>query len=189
MGNYDLAGGDRPLVYGSQTAFWVMNDVGNTHDESDTLPIGLEVRVSAFSIVADSPTLYQGTFYRYELVNRNSAPFTDAYLGLFVDPDLGDAGDDYIGSDSTRSLAFVYNALEEDAVYGDAPPAVGYDFLTGAASHTYFIGAGPPGTGDPNTAEEYYNFLQGMWANGTPITAYGLGYQTPGEVTTMGLPR
>ena len=149
VGNYDLAGGDRPLVYGSQTAFWVMNDVGNTHDESETLPIGLEVRVSAFSTVADSPTLYQGTFYRYELVNRNSAPFTDAYLGLFVDPDLGDAGDDYIGSDSTRSLAFVYNALEEDAVYGDAPPAVGYDFLTGAASHTYFIGAGPPGTGDP----------------------------------------
>ena len=52
VGNYDLAGGDRPLVYGSQTAFWVMNDVGNEHNESDTAPIGLEVRVTAFSIVA-----------------------------------------------------------------------------------------------------------------------------------------
>ena len=101
-----------------------------------------------------------------------------------MDPDLGDAGDDYIGSDSTRSLAFVYNGREEDEVYGDPPPAVGYDFLTGAASHVYFIGNGPPGTGDPYTAEMYYNYLRGTWGNGTEITADGLGYQTYGEVTT-----
>ncbi len=182
-GNYNLSGGDRPLVYGNQTAFWVMNDVGNEHAQTDTEPIGLEVRVSAFSIVADPVALYQGTFYRYDLVNRNALPFTDAYLGLFADPDLGDAGDDYIGVDSTRSLAFVYNARSADGRYGEPPPAVGYDFLTGAASHTYFIGGGPPGTSDPRTAQEYYNYLGGTWGNGTPYTAFGLGYQTPGEVT------
>ena len=90
--------------------------------------------------------------------------------------------------DTTRSLAYVYNGGTEDAVYGEVPPAVGYDFLTGAASHTYLIGGGPPGTGDPSTGQEYYNFLRGTWGNGTPITAYGLGYQTPGEVTTWAFP-
>ncbi len=182
-GNYDLAGGDRPLVYGHQTAFWVMNDVGNEHNETDTEPIGLEVRVSAFSVADERAALYSGTFYRYELVNRNAAPFTEAHFGFFTDPDLGDAGDDYIGVDSTRSLAFTYNGTNDDDVYGSPPPAVGYDFLTGAASHTFFIGGGPPGTGDPATGAEYYNYLQGLWGNGTEITAFGLGYQTPGEVT------
>ena len=47
-GNYDLAAGDRPAIYGHQTAFWVMNDVGNDHQSTLTEPIGLEVRVTAF---------------------------------------------------------------------------------------------------------------------------------------------
>ncbi len=48
--------------------------------------------------------------------------------------------------------------------------------------------AGRPAPAIHSTAEEYYNYLRGTWGNGTPITAYGLGYQTPGEVTTWAFP-
>ncbi len=187
-GNYNLEGGDRPLVYGTETAFWVMNDVGNEHDETETPPIGLEVRVTAFSIAHEKKALHWGTFYRYELVNRNTAPFTDAYLGLFLDPDLGNASDDYVGVDTTRSMAFTYNADDEDDVYRSPPPAVGYDFLTGAGSHLFFIGSGPPELTDPGVGEEYYNVMQGLAPNGHPITAFGNGITGQGEVTTWAFP-
>ena len=42
--NYDLAGGDQPAVWGDQTAWWIMNDVGNAHRETESAPLGLEVR-------------------------------------------------------------------------------------------------------------------------------------------------
>ena len=61
-GNYDLAGGDRPRLYGSQTAFWVMNDVGNEHAVPGALPIGLEVQVTAFAIASEEATFNQATF-------------------------------------------------------------------------------------------------------------------------------
>ncbi|MEM1043821.1 MAG: T9SS type A sorting domain-containing protein [Bacteroidota bacterium] len=178
--DYDLEGGDRPLVYGHQTAFWVMNDVGNTHLETGSDPIGLEVRVTAFT--SGELALDRYTFYRYELVNRNTAPFEDAYLSFFTDPDLGGAVDDYVGSDPARSMAFAYNADNDDAVYGTPPPAVGYDLLTGGASSSYFENAPGP-TSDPGSAAEFYNYMRGLWKDGIPITRGGNGYMTDGDVT------
>src|SRR5690606_3135349 len=81
----DLAAGERPVIYGGQTAFWVMNDVGNDHMRSQTLPLGVEVRVSAFAIPdPDDPTFDRGTFYRYEVVNRNTQRLRGAYFTLFT---------------------------------------------------------------------------------------------------------
>ena len=186
-GNYDLAAGDRPEIYGHQTAFWVMNDVGNEHERYGTEPIGLEVRVTAFA--SAEPELAQQSFYRYELVNRNSLPFEDARFGFFVDPDLGDAADDYVGSDSTRHLAFAYNATNADDIYGTPPPAVGHDFLSGGATAMNY--EGPPGcvpTADPCTATDMYNRLSGLWNDGTPMTEGGNGYQTDGPVVEWVFP-
>ncbi|MCH7977009.1 MAG: hypothetical protein IIC18_10735, partial [Bacteroidetes bacterium] len=48
--NYSLEGGDQPAIYGDQTAWWVMNDVGNVHEETGSNPLGIEVQASAFAI-------------------------------------------------------------------------------------------------------------------------------------------
>ncbi|MEP0547325.1 MAG: T9SS type A sorting domain-containing protein [Rhodothermales bacterium] len=190
-GNYNLAGGDRPEVYGHQTAFWVMNDVGNEHRNSLTEPIGLEVRVTAFTSLEAG--LDQHTFYRYEVVNRNSQPFEAARFGLFMDSDLGDPADDYVGSDSTRSMAFVYNADNDDngglsGGYGDSPPAFGYDFLSGGEVSMFFISA--PGTpnSDPNNGEEIYFSMNARWRDGVPLTEGGDGYGGGGPVLTWAYP-
>jgi len=184
-GNYNLEGGDRPEVLGHQTAFWVMNDVGNTHDRNLTLPIGLEVRVTAFA--SAESLLQRHTFYRYEVINRNTQPFEAARFGLFVDPDLGDAADDYVGSDSTRQMAFVYNGSETDSQYG-TPPAAGYDFLNGAGVSMYFVSAPGIPTTDPATAEDIYSYLNGTWLDGTPLTEGGDGYMEDGPILTWTYP-
>ncbi len=128
----DLAAGERPVVYGSQTAFWVMNDVGNEHRTTESDPLGIEVAATAFSVASDTLALNQATFLRYRITNRNTVPIEDARLSVWADPDLGNAADDFVGVDTTRSLAYVYNADElDDGAYGPAPPAWGVDVLGG----------------------------------------------------------
>jgi hypothetical protein len=54
------------------------------------------------------------------------------YFSMWSDIDLGDAGDDYVGVDTTLSLQFCYNASATDATYAPLPPpAVGFDFFQG----------------------------------------------------------
>ena len=181
----DLAAGERPVLYGAETAFWVMNDVGNEHTFSATPPLGIEVRVSAFAVSAPAePALDRATFYRIETVNRSAAPIEDFRLGLWADVDLGDASDDYVGSDAEREMLYVYNADDDDAGgYGTAPPALGVDILSGAAGagfhykNSLFLG-------EPQDASWIDAYLRSQWQDGTPLTRGGDGYQDGGEVTT-----
>lgn len=184
----DLEAGERPDINDAdQALWWVMNDVGNVHQKTQTDPIGLEVRVLAYAY--DRPDAYDdATLYDVSLTYKGSDTYEDVYLGVFSDPDLGDASDDYIGSDPGRSLGFAYNASETDAVYG-TPPAVGYDFLSCSlgpdgeptgAKVMYFTNSGSPETGDPSDGEGMYNFLKGLWGDGTPLTVGGDGYN-PGS--------
>lgn len=186
----DLAAGERPVLYGGPTAFWVMNDVGGSRTFVTTPPLGIEVRVTAFAVdvsTGERPVaLRQATAYRYEIVNRNAQPLRDLHVGFYADPDLGLHVDDYVGVDTTRELAFAYNADNDDQEpvgYG-APPAFGMTLLNRPLwTSSYMTGFGP-GTGEAHTGDEYFNRLSGLWNDGLPIRAYGSGYQqTQGDVT------
>ena len=199
--NYNLAGGDRPDIIGDQSLWWVMNDVGATHSSSRAAPLGVEVQVQAFAF-ARADALGSTTFYKYKILNKGGATITNTYVSIFSDPDLGDATDDYVGSDPELGFGYVYNADNNDANYGVAPPAIGYDFFQGPivpdgpdegtdpdtlglTAFSYFINGTPATTtGDPALATNIYNYQQGLWADGTEMRAYGDGYaQTQGAVT------
>ena len=212
VGNYNLKGGDQPAIYGDQTAWWVMNDVGNVHEETGSNPLGIEVQASAFAVGTGILALRQATYYRYVIVNRSNLPIDSAYISLFMDPDFGAAHDDWIGSDTTLSMGYVYNGQEIDYVYG-IPPAQGYQVVQGpvglpngrdddgdgevdepgervgmTAAMSWCGGCAEPATSDPRTKEEYYYHMQGRWKDGTPMTAAGYGYATEGPVTKFRLP-
>ena len=65
------------------------------------------------------------------LINKSGAPIDSMFMVQWADPDLGDAGDDFAGCDTTRSLGFIYNGGATDAPYGVAVPAGGFDFFQG----------------------------------------------------------
>lgn len=192
----DLAAGERPVLHGGPTAFWVMNDVGGPHTAINSDPLGIEVRVTAFAVDAafgERPVaLRQSTVIRYEIVNRNTRTIRDLHAGFFMDPDLGNATDDYIGADSTRSLGFVYNADNNDTgLTGyDVPPAFGVDALTGLGASVFFEGLPTGPTTDPDDGEEMYHFLRGRWGDRTPMRARGNGYGDQGgaPVTRFAFP-
>ena len=212
VGNYDLEGGDQPAIYGDQMAWWVMNDVGNVHEVTGSNPLGIEVQVSAFAVGTGIRALKQATFYRYEVINRSSSLIDSAYVMLYTDPDLGDAADDWIGSDTTLSMGYVYNESEDDDVYG-IPPAHGYQIIQGpvglpngrdddgdgiideaderlrtTAVSCYGKSGADPETWAPRNVSEYYFCMQGRWKYGTPMTASGFGYKTDGRVTVFAFP-
>ena len=122
------------VLKGDQTIWWVFNDMGNVHTETDGQPIGLEIRAQAFAF-ATNDRINDMTFYSYEIINRSSYELSQTYFSQWVDPDLGYAFDDFVGCDVRRGLGYCYNGDESDGPgsgsYSGIPPAVGIDFFQG----------------------------------------------------------
>ena len=192
--NYNLEGGDLPELLGDQRLWWIMNDRGNTHDASETDPLGIEVHASAFAH-ANGGALGNITFYEYKIINKNTEDIKDTFVGLYMDMDLGNFDDDFVGSDSLLHLGFAYNADNDDEGYngyGKAPPAIGFTFLEtilaendgfdnnrdgvvdetdeklGTYAVMYHYGGGGV-TGDPLNGMHRYNYMQAKWKNGRSV--------------------
>lgn len=101
------------LLFGDHNIFWIFNDKGDAHTETQGQPIGLEVRAQAFAFSANNE-INNMTFYNYTVINWASQTLTDTYFGHFVDPDLGCSNDDFAGCDVRRGLGYVYNLQDVD---------------------------------------------------------------------------
>ncbi len=147
---YNPSGGDYPgysfnnemgdcktqaQLFGDRTLWWVFNDKGNVHTESDGSQVGLEIHAQAFAF-STNDEINNMTFYQYQIFNRSSDKLDSCYLGMWVDPDLGNPNDDFIGCDVARGLGFCYNGDADDDGngenhYGLNPPAIGIDYFQG----------------------------------------------------------
>ncbi len=131
-GIYDPLRGDYPLINGDQSIVSIVNDRGQNRNFS----IGMEIHLQAFAYISNDE-LNNMTFYLNKIYNRSSFVLSDTYMAQFVDPDLGNAVDDYVGCDVPRGLGICYNANNNDpgiSGYGDNPPSVGVDFFEGPFS-------------------------------------------------------
>ncbi len=239
LGRNDIECGiDRRIsLFGDETHWWVFNDKGNIHTETQGDPIGMEIRAQAFAF-ATSDDVNRMTFYNYELINRGTQTLFDTYFSQYLDSDIGNYSDDYAGCDVSRGLGYMYNGDlfdEADAGkpgYGENPPALGCDFFEGPYQDAdnidnvgpyldettqelivptvldaiagkgivykgvgvgysdgivdnerfgmrrftyYTLTAAYPYT-DPKNAAEFYNFMEGTWANGSEMFYGGMGY-------------
>jgi hypothetical protein len=115
-----------------------MNDVGNAHSESNGDPLGIEIRCQAFAFTSGDEDISNATFYEYQIINHETTyAFDSTWLGLWVDVEIGNFLDDYVGCDVGRGLAYGYNGDQNDegvSGYGLNPPAVGLDVIHGPAA-------------------------------------------------------
>ena len=132
---------DTPGVHkAKQTIFLCMTDgFTSTHTQSEgfsggTAPLNAEVHMTAWGY---NNSMYSDLqFIKYDIINKGSYNWDSTYMGIFCDPDLGNALDDYIGCDTSRQLAYTYNKTNMDGSgnppsYGANPPAVGIILLKG----------------------------------------------------------
>jgi len=183
-----------PLLIGDVTAFSVWNDLAD-HSEYGTNKLNAEVRQTVFAFNR-ADALGDMIFIKWQIINKSGGDWESTYFSIWLDPDLGDAGDDLVGCDSTLGLGFCYNATNDDQTYGTAPPACGIDFFQGPiideigstvalpdgtvlqdktmlkmTSFVYYDNNDSP-SGNPNTGGDVWNYFRGIWRNNVPIT-YG----------------
>ena len=123
------------VLKGDETFWWVFNDKGNFHSETQGAAIGMEIRAQAFGF-STNDEVNNMTFYSYEIINRSTYVLTETYFSPWVDTDLGYAWDDFVGCDVERGLGYCYNGTPVDGggepeAYGEQPPAIGVDFFQG----------------------------------------------------------
>jgi len=195
-------GPDHPEFIGDQVIFYVMNDgVRNDHSIFNTEPLGIEVRMSIWGYNSYLDLLNDVMFIKAQIFNKGGNDIEDMYVGVWSDPDLGNAGDDWVGCDVGRSLGFCYNDGSDNA-FGGAAPAVGFDLLQVAipsgipsdkhycfdelksgytnlpmSSFIKYIGSDDVYT-DPNDKVEAYNYMAGMLRDGSPFINSATGEAT-----------
>ena len=128
-------------IFADEMYFWVYNDVGNVHTNTQGDAIQMEVQVQGFAYQT-TDEINDMTFYRYKLINRADQQIDSCFFAMWVDPDLGCYTDDYIGCDTTRSLMYIYNVDEVDGTSGcdcdqgvptycNEVPILGVDYFRG----------------------------------------------------------
>ncbi|MFN0031936.1 MAG: T9SS type A sorting domain-containing protein [Flavobacteriales bacterium] len=157
-------------LFGDQTFYWIFNDKGNVHTESQGQPIGMEIRAQAFAFTTNDE-VNNMTFLNYVLINQGTQTLTNTYFGSWVDSDLGNSTDDYVGCDVKRGLGYCYNGDNDDQSvstspgYGENPPAVGVDFFEGPYQDEDLID-------NPLTT----NIIHAADSLGIPYKGLGIGY-------------
>jgi hypothetical protein len=201
-GNYNPDNGDYPLIKGDQSIWWVFNDNAGFHGLTNATAIQIEVHAMAYAFAnGNNEHLNNATFYDFELINKASDGLRDAYVGLWVDFNLGCSEDDYSGYDEEYQMMYVYNSDAVDGflddscpgdvnTYGDNIPMVGIKKMDGniypVTSHTVMNrGKSNPPIGDPNNnGVKFYNYLRGSWGDGTAMTYGGSGFD-PASIDTV----
>jgi hypothetical protein len=94
-------------------AFWMFNDVGGVHSNSQTASLNIEVYAMAFANKSES-IIGQTVMHMYKVLNVGE-DLSDVYLGLNVNPELGCGTDDFFGIEPDKNLFYTYN---QDSVDG-----------------------------------------------------------------------
>ncbi len=177
----------------------VFNDADpsrHTNDAGGSTPLGVEIRQSTFAFNRQG-ALGNIVFLRWEIINKGANQLDSMFVSIWSDTDLGGAGDDIVGCDTTLSLGYTYNSTNNDQLYGSAPPAVGFDFFQGpryiagdpnsprlpmVSFNKYINGTDPASTSDT------YNYMNGILPDGSDVIDPTTGFPTlffhPGDPTT-----
>ncbi|MBC7778266.1 MAG: hypothetical protein H7246_22730 [Phycisphaerae bacterium] len=192
-GVYNVFEGDYPQIKGDRMLWWAITDYA-AHNQSQSQPLGVDILISAFAY--DCPqngSVQQSVFAEYQVINRSGQTYTDTYLGFYSDPDLGCDEDDNLGTIPQTNSYYVYN---QDAIdgnpgtscpsgaptFGEHIPIETITLLNHSLDHAMYYNRGGGGQGDPGAPNEFYSYLQSHWADGTPLTVGGSGYN-PGNPT------
>ena len=145
--------GDIPGIPGADQTIWtVANDLPDEFTGGATVsvseggwgspPIGFEIQITLWGYDFPFSNPLSSMMFKRARINYVGLPGGPAtakldtvYFTQWSDPDLGTYTDDYVGSDTTLSLGYVYNGNTFDdqffSSYGSPVPAAGYDFLEG----------------------------------------------------------
>lgn len=224
-GIYDPQNGDYPdLGNRSSMVWWVINDIGNQkvcYSDPTVMPgIGLEFQVmaSTYPGINQQQYLENSIFLDYKIINKGTKTLEDSYLGLFLDFDIANGGDDFLQCHVMKNLAFAFDgdigSVSSANNYGPNAPALAFKVLDAPgplaendgfdnnrngiadeagekkimAGFTYFNFGSSPINGDPKSISAFTQLLKGKWKNGSDLVYGGSGLGPVGVTTPFAFP-
>lgn len=193
-GIYNPDNGDYPKIKGDQAVWWLINDVGNTHTESASEAMGLEIKKMAYAYANESE-LVNSTFLEVTITNKSDNNYRDFIFGHWTDVDLGNWMDDFVGCDTLNALGYVYNGDnndESEGGFGTEIPLQGFqllnvpqDYYKNENDMYSFVVYNNNFTdfGNPENAGDFYSYLNASWKNDNPITKGEIGTNTSNPPT------
>lgn len=181
---YNWKDGDYPKIKGDQMLWWIFNDNTNTHLQSKTGPMGLEIQVSAYAYSRGS-AVDRMMFYEYKVLNRSNTAYDNFVFSLFSDADLGYPFDDALAVDSNRRMVVEFNpnadAPNGANSYGSNPPLAALSLaempgdiypsgMQKVGGFAYFKNTPAGPIRAPKDMVSFYNYMTGYNADGDPIT-------------------
>ena len=179
-GIYNALDGDYPIIKGEQALWWVFSDNGPTHDETDGLPLKIEIQAMAFACNSVQ-SLQNTTFYSFSIKNFGNQDYINTTLGIWNDMDLGYGFDDYVGVDTLRRMAIGYNGDNDDnGKYGSQLTQTGCIILRSPldsagyqqplGSFMSYENAQNAPAGNPDTTIHYLYYLTAKWLDSSILT-------------------
>lgn len=125
-------------------AFWIFNDAGSIHSNSEGALLSIEVHGLAFAYDVEGP-LQNTVFQQYKMINRSTETFINSYFNYNLNPAIGCSSDDYFGCKPENDLVYFYNesqydggedctCADESQSWCDEIPMFGIDILQGGLS-------------------------------------------------------
>lgn len=182
-GCYDPTNGDYPLIKGDEALYWTR------HSMQAGLKMEYHYMLYALS-GAVNQDLNQAVFLDFRIINREANRIDSLKTGLFIDWDLGNPQNDYLGCDSLNNTFFVYNgdSVESRQVNGNLVqeqniPFVGARFLSDSMM-SFIQMFNTSGQTNPNLSIQYLNYLNAIWPNGSKLTYGGDGLTNSSGIPT-----
>jgi hypothetical protein len=190
-GAYNPDDGDYPVLglrgcpekYNAEEQLWFdFHDVG-PHTQSGGAALNMEIQGEFFGFDCPEGTpLNRVVYVTYTLINRDTVPLDSCYFGVYLDFEIGNGNDDYIGCDDAKRFVYAYNGDDVDeGGFENSPPVMAVDLLRGPLNgdtgeeidEWHFVPVDESGL---NAPEAYYNLLKGRQTNGTPFPNNGKMY-------------
>lgn len=194
LGDYPVFEHGNAAAISEDMLWYVFNDNGNIHTQTNGTPLKAEVQVTAYSFYcADDSLVNRTIFIKNKIINRNNSTIYDFRAGVWHNIDLGNIVDDGIGCIPSTNTMYGYNLLQVDNVlspyelvgYGVNPPVQAITILNqDMTSFIYHTNSSNGPQRMPQTSADYYSMLNGFWCDNQAITVGGDGYNPQSTDTT-----
>ncbi|MCD6374093.1 MAG: T9SS type A sorting domain-containing protein [Caldisericaceae bacterium] len=132
-----------------------------------SFPIGMELKTTTWTYSGKFSPGGQMIFKRYQLINKSPYLLDSLFIGIYLDPDIGDYKNDLAGCDSTANFFFAYNNGNTDKeIEGEITPAIGAKILQGPMVYT----------GNPQDTALFHQEWQVGYKN---LNLHAFGYYAP----------
>ena len=152
-----------------------------------TEPVGIEIHQISYVNQCGEGLVDNTIFHRLKVNYKSPIPLMDARISYWEDPDVGCPQGDYVGCLPELNCSFSYNRSGVDSQSCSFAMPGNLNMIRSTIfpndnleSFIYYLNAG---TGNPNPVQtdpqqflEYYNYMKGLWRDGTPLTSEGTGF-------------